>query len=108
MPKYSPKNLLTQVLTATASDSDYTVPANTQLIITGITLKNPTAAAVAVVCRITPSGGSALTYSPTYAVMAGESLAWYDLDNQVLNAGDVIDFTGAGVNVIMSGYLLPV
>jgi len=107
MPNYQPKNILNQLLTGTATDADYVVPTNTKLIIKAITLKNPTAAAVAVVCRITPSGGSALTYSPTYSVMAGESLPWYDLDNQVLNAGDTIDFAGAGVNLILGGILIP-
>ncbi len=104
---YIPFTLLCQLLTGTATDADYTVPAGTKVKIEALSLNNPTAAAVTVVCRITPSGGSALEYF-TKTLMPDESLPVYELDNHILNAADVVDFIGAGVNIIMTGIRMPV
>jgi alpha-ketoglutarate-dependent taurine dioxygenase len=101
-----PKQVICKLLDATAANSKYTVPANVKALIKGIFLNNPTAAAVAVVCRISPLGGGALTQF-TKTVMAYEALPCYELDNQILEATDVIDFTGAGVNCILTAVLLP-
>jgi hypothetical protein len=104
---YVPSQLLCQALTATATDSDYTVQAGIKVIIKSCLITNPTASPITVVGRITPTGGSAKTFIPK-VVMPSEPLSIYELDNHVLEAGDIIDFTGNGANIILSGIKLPI
>ena len=99
--------LLSKVMTVTASDTQYTSPAKTRTLLKAISFHNPkTNPATDVTIKKTPSGGS-LTIVYENTLLPGENVRAYEHENQMLEAGDIIQFTGAGVNLDLTGISMP-
>lgn len=82
----------------------YTAGAGTT-VVSGAVVANPTSAAVNLTVAIQRSGGSALSIVPGRAIAAGGTDLVPELA-RVLAAGDVIQASGNGLNLIVDGYML--
>lgn len=110
MASRTPVTIFLGTLTVTASDTDYTVPANSLLTISAATLNNTTGTARTATVQITPSGGSALPIVSALPVPAAGAAPTTlpGLVGQTLGAGAKIEAladAGAAVNILVSGYL---
>jgi hypothetical protein len=110
MATRTPITVLIHQLTTTASDTSYTVPANSILTISAATLNNSTGTARTATVNITPNGGSALALVSALPVPASGSAPTTvsGLVGQTLTAGGKIEIAAdanAAVNAYLSGYL---
>jgi len=107
MATRTPVTLLLKTLTATASDSSYTVPNSSTLTISAATLNNTTGAPVTATIQVTPSGGSALPIVSSLPIAAAGAAPTTipGLVGQNMAAGAKIEASGLALNVWISGYL---
>lgn len=95
-----------QAALATATTTQYTVPASRQDVIKDIELANTTGAAIQVFVYVVPTGNSAGTANeviPGVSIPANQSLHW--TGTIVMNAGDFIATatSATGVTATVSG-----
>ena len=107
MATRTPITLLLKTLTATASDSSYTVPASSNMTISAATLNNTTGAPINATIQVTPSGGSALPIVSALPIpIAGTAPTTIPgLVGQNMSAGAKIEASGLNLNLWISGYL---
>lgn len=113
MATRNPITIFLGTLTTVASASSYTVPANSVLTISAVTLNNTTAAGVTVEVGITPPGGSALpfvggTTDLNIPASGAAPTTVPGLVGQTLGAGGKVEISAganASVNAWLSGYL---
>lgn len=96
------KNLVSGVTLTDAAASVLTAQAGTTVIGNGV-VANPTSNAVSVMIQIQRSGGSPVDLVPPRTVQANGTDLLPELSGRVLNTGDQILASGAGLILVVDG-----
>jgi len=91
-------------LTSTAATA-FSAGAGSSVVSQGV-LSNPTTEAVAFTVQIQRSGASALDVVPSRTIQPNGTDLLPELSSLVLNSGDVLLASGAGLVCILSGYAM--
>lgn len=96
------KNLISGVTLTDAAASVLTAQAGTTVIGNGV-VANPTSNAVSVMIQIQRSGGSPVDLVPSRTIQANGTDLLPELSGRVLNTGDQILASGAGLILVVDG-----
>lgn len=75
-------------------------------VVTQAVIINPTSAAVTVDVTLTRSGGASVTLIPGRVLGANTTDIPAELAGLTLSKGDVLSASGAGAEIVVSGYIL--